>query len=439
MGRMKKVLKISLWTVVGLVAGGLIFLRMKNWDIAPPDVSDFWVERVELSEKENAFVIFKQAYAASSLEEEKDAELLKENFQEIHDEKAVEDLLERNQEMMRLLTVGNQMVGCQFPAINSFKDLIPEATCFLQTAKFLHLKVKFELAQGEDDQATETLLTLLKFGDRIIEAPESLIQYLVGVAMFAHAYEAGEEIIKNPDCSTETLSKIQQVVSETGDFTPGLIRAIKMEFKVVSYQLQDFSKMSLQEISQLDGSSAPPFLGKVSVPDYLYQPNRTREIFATEYRKLIHRVSQPYLEKNGMSAEWGYDLNTMRRHFGNNAIGLLFVNIMLPAMDRVVVTKSKSECRRVVLQLQVGLRQFQLDKGSFPQTIEELVPGYLPGIPTDPFDGQPLRYDPERKIIYSVGENGTDEGGSEVLLKGWDKDPISKKRWNAEDVVYAIE
>lgn len=436
---MKNLFKKMLWMLGGLTLAGLLFLTLKNWDSAPPDVSDFRVERVTVPEEQNAFVVYKQAYAASTLEEENDAEILKENVPEIQDEEAVETLLERNQEMMRLLTVGNQKERCQFPEVNSFKDLIPEATGFLQIAKFLHLKVRFELAQGEIDQATETLLTLLKFGDPILEAPESLIQYLVGVAIFAHAYEAGEAVVKNPDCSTETLSRIGRTLSDTGDFTPGLIRAIKMEFKVVSNQLQDFSEMTIDELSQLSGSSAPSFLGKVSVPDYLFQPHRTREIFATEYRKLIRSAPQVYVESEVTDVEWLYGKDQIKRRLGNNAIGLIFVNIMLPSMDRLLVTKYKSECRRVVLQLQVGLRQFQIEKGSFPQTLEALVPGYLPVIPTDPFDGQPLRYDPERKLIYSVGENGTDEGGSDILLKGGDKDPVSKKRWNAEDVVYTIE
>jgi hypothetical protein len=31
----------------------------------------------------------------------------------------------------------------------------------------------------------------------------------------------------------------------------------------------------------------------------------------------------------------------------------------------------------------------------------------------DDFDGQPLRYSPERKIVYSVGQNLKDDGGDD--------------------------
>ncbi|HOY63949.1 MAG TPA: hypothetical protein PK745_12320, partial [bacterium] len=33
-------------------------------------------------------------------------------------------------------------------------------------------------------------------------------------------------------------------------------------------------------------------------------------------------------------------------------------------------------------------------------------------VPIDPFDGSPLRYDKEKRAVYSVGQNLIDEGGS---------------------------
>lgn len=33
-------------------------------------------------------------------------------------------------------------------------------------------------------------------------------------------------------------------------------------------------------------------------------------------------------------------------------------------------------------------------------------------LPNDPFDGEPVRYDAQRAILYSVGEDFRDDGGS---------------------------
>lgn len=40
----------------------------------------------------------------------------------------------------------------------------------------------------------------------------------------------------------------------------------------------------------------------------------------------------------------------------------------------------------------VALRRHRLDRGSYPPTLDALVPTYLPAVPIDPFTGRPLDY-----------------------------------------------
>ncbi len=46
-----------------------------------------------------------------------------------------------------------------------------------------------------------------------------------------------------------------------------------------------------------------------------------------------------------------------------------------------------------------------------PAKLDDLVPRYLPAVPLDTFSGEPLRYDPIRGLIWSVGMDFKDEGG----------------------------
>lgn len=52
-------------------------------------------------------------------------------------------------------------------------------------------------------------------------------------------------------------------------------------------------------------------------------------------------------------------------------------------------------------------------KGKLPETLEQLVPEFLPEVPADPFDGKPLRYivGDDAYLIYSVGYDFVDDGG----------------------------
>jgi len=61
------------------------------------------------------------------------------------------------------------------------------------------------------------------------------------------------------------------------------------------------------------------------------------------------------------------------------------------------------------------------------------------GAPLDPFDGKSFRYDPKRRVVYSVGKNLVDNGGSAMPLKGKPSDPELRRRHNAEDAVYPVE
>lgn len=62
----------------------------------------------------------------------------------------------------------------------------------------------------------------------------------------------------------------------------------------------------------------------------------------------------------------------------------------------------------------VGLRRHHLRHGTLPATLEDLVPDFLAAVPRDLMDGRPLRYRPKSEgsfDLYSVGENGVDDGG----------------------------
>ena len=54
--------------------------------------------------------------------------------------------------------------------------------------------------------------------------------------------------------------------------------------------------------------------------------------------------------------------------------------------------------------------------GKLPETLDALVPEYIDAVPADDFDGQPMRYSPEKKLIWSVNENLEDDGGDDF----WD-------------------
>ena len=64
----------------------------------------------------------------------------------------------------------------------------------------------------------------------------------------------------------------------------------------------------------------------------------------------------------------------------------------------------------------LAIRLYEVDNGSRPETLDDLVPDYVATVPLDPFSDSddPLRYVPvaDPAILYSVGLNGVDDGGT---------------------------
>jgi hypothetical protein len=81
----------------------------------------------------------------------------------------------------------------------------------------------------------------------------------------------------------------------------------------------------------------------------------------------------------------------------------------------------KIETARQMTVTAIALKRYQLKHGNCPPDLNSLVPEFLSAVPLDPVDGKPLRYRPNADgtfLLYSVGENGKDDGGDPSLEKG---------------------
>lgn len=64
----------------------------------------------------------------------------------------------------------------------------------------------------------------------------------------------------------------------------------------------------------------------------------------------------------------------------------------------------------------IALKRFQLKQGRYPAQLSGLEPEFLVRVPRDPADGNPLRYRLNSDgtfLLYSIGEDGKDDGGDE--------------------------
>jgi hypothetical protein len=85
----------------------------------------------------------------------------------------------------------------------------------------------------------------------------------------------------------------------------------------------------------------------------------------------------------------------------------------------------------------IAVERYRLANGRWPDDLDQLTPKYLAQVPTDPFDGKPLRYVKLLKggvIVYSVGPGGKERGKPDDLDKFERKNgsDLGFRLWNVE-------
>jgi hypothetical protein len=109
------------------------------------------------------------------------------------------------------------------------------------------------------------------------------------------------------------------------------------------------------------------------------------------------------------------------------------IAMLAPSLSRVAPASERYLGVRDALQVAMALELHKRSTGSYPPTLDELSPRYLPVVPVDPITGGLLRYEivDGKPLIYSVGADGDDDGGSPPLHNGY---PANHRaaQWHAD-------
>jgi hypothetical protein len=90
--------------------------------------------------------------------------------------------------------------------------------------------------------------------------------------------------------------------------------------------------------------------------------------------------------------------------------------MLLPSMSKSAVAAARGEASAKLPAIALAIEAFRATHNRLPENLDELIPEFLPSVPTDPFDGKPMSYRtlPSGYIIYSIDSDGVDQGGKEA-------------------------
>jgi hypothetical protein len=108
-------------------------------------------------------------------------------------------------------------------------------------------------------------------------------------------------------------------------------------------------------------------------------------------------------------------------HLHRHSLYWFLAKDMIPPMTPSLKTTALAQTAVNQALVVCALERCRLARGEYPATLHELVPEFIPLLPPDPVNGEPLKYRPAgpgRFLLYSLGWDGKDTGGDPADVEG---------------------
>jgi len=348
------------------------------------------------------------------------------------DSKEAREWLRKNEEFFHLVERAFGKPYIQIPTVEdpkkvSWDTLFPEFARLRDIGIFCVIKARFLFHFKREREAIELLFNTAEMGKKLMESPRpaGLIGYLVGNAITDMSYKALRDLISKSHLPPSQLLSLTKrfLAGHSNLESDSWKRSVEMKYMVLRNMLDaflppnpyDWSKRKWSELREnyIEEKSIPGYLHPYF--RFLYKPNKTRKTFFSVYNRAKENMGELY--KNVKFVPLYQEDEFLIRE---NALERFIIENFTPYSE-FFLTLLREYLRvfngRATACL-FALKAYKEEKGRLPNSLSELVPKYLPKIPIDPFDGKPLRYSKEKGIIYCVGRDLKDSGGSPTIGEG---------------------
>ena len=97
----------------------------------------------------------------------------------------------------------------------------------------------------------------------------------------------------------------------------------------------------------------------------------------------------------------------------SETVGAVLVSLMFPAATNIQNANEQAVQRFRNLETALALLDYHHKHDEYPDSLRQLVPGFLKQVPADIFSGKAVLYRKDKRscLFFSVGINGKDERG----------------------------
>jgi tRNA A-37 threonylcarbamoyl transferase component Bud32 len=293
----------------------------------------------------------------------------------------------------------------QFPIVwtrTGLDTLLPEHEDTRSVVNFLTWDALLQIHEGQVDGALRDCRGILTCA-RLCDDPIEIVQ-LLRIACAAIGVSALERTLSGGQGQEAELVAVQKLLADEAAF-PWLLVSARGERGMVHWLLTALESGDLDP-AKIVGTAGPGWEEKLARVPRGQAARPVHAAILTELTRWVEITRRPLHEQRGLVERWDRDKAT---RLGDTAF----------LLDNHPALKLTAAAQRVKAGLEsalaaVAAERYRLANKHWPRDLAALVPEYLAQVPTDPYDGQPLRYrrTADGIVIYAVGPDGVDNQGT---------------------------
>jgi hypothetical protein len=285
--------------------------------------------------------------------------------------------------------------------------LLPYLSAIKRCSSVLELRAVAELADGRNAEAYDDVILLCRLNDTFRTQP-FLISHLVRMALLQMTLQPIWEGWTGHHWTDEQLAGISAELAKL-DFLADYQSAMRGER---AFAIQSFENRRITRILRtIDDTGQTNTIHFRFVPDgYFYQTELAwAQILQQRLLPLVDinaRVVSPRVFEDTTNL-----VSAQLKHYSPyNVEALMAFPTDASTVRKFAFAQASVDLARVAC----ALERYRLAHGDYPQSLEAIVPQFIGAVPHDIIDGEPLHYrrtEDGKCLLYSIGWNGTDDGG----------------------------
>jgi hypothetical protein len=282
--------------------------------------------------------------------------------------------------------------------------LLPHVQSMRHGARLLSLQFYVDLHRGRPGDAVDCILAQLALA-RALDQEPTIISQLVRVAIVAVAIANLQTAMPQQEFDDADSARVQEALRRT-DVLPCLKRALAGE-RTFNYMV------CIEPNIAAEGAAAPTPQEAREISKR--PPSRTRDAA----KLLEHNLRISVAADESLSAALresqlvDAELQTLGAGLTDKFVYTL-TSLMSPAYTSAIIAFARSAVKRDSADAALAAEHYRHRHGKWPDTLEQLVPEFLPAVPTDAYTGEPLKFviAADELKVYSVGKDREDNQGN---------------------------